>query len=504
MKKLLFITGIALLFSCKKDIELQKEQPLQPNAMARTFSSPAQNLLNKYEALGLLPDANRQLLIASTIDTLISRGVWDKLDFLFVWVSHNKTAALIDWKNPQHSATIINDYANSFTTDNGFKGNGSNFRINLNWKPSNGVNYTQDSCSLGVYLGQHVNEGKTELSSLNSNSGTETNVLITTFSSTCRANNTTSRSAGSTYTNRGLVSVKRVNGALYEIQRNGYDVYGLLAKPTDISEPLSNQDLYEFCRNNSGAYSNYSNKRHYYSFAGAGSLDHDLLNKIMEENYLDKLNLVPRKRINIFGNSFIARGIITKTLITNLGTYDNYEYYSMGLNGKGTPFVQSYFQSNFTDKQKTFLAKDIFFLCELTNDFYTQKSNVTTTYNNLVAWCQSVRTAYPNAIIVVPTMLPRAENASMVNAKRQNDANLYDGTTLNGRIRNELVQNGYADYICDWASDPIMGIYSNGVAGVGEQNTTYYDADKLHPNNTTGFPYLTNNYVYPLINGILQ
>ena len=97
------------------------------------------------------------------------------------------------------------------------------------------------------------------------------------------------------------------------------------------------------------------------------------------------------------------------------------------------------------------------------------------------------------------TMLPRKETGSMVNARRQNDSNLNDSTTLNGMMRVKLIRDGYADYLADWASDTTIGIYSNGVAGVGELNTGYYDVDGIHLNNATGFPYGTTKYITPAI-----
>jgi len=145
--------------------------------------------------------------------------------------------------------------------------------------------------------------------------------------------------------------------------------------------------------------------------------------------------------------------------------------------------------------------KKVLFMWELTNDMVSNASNATTCYNNLVSYCSQVRALQPDLKIIVATTMPR-NAAQITNANRQNDANLLDDTTLNGKIRNHLVQDGFADAICDTASDLIMGIYSNGVAGVGEKNTTYYNVDEVHP-NATGYNYLADNYITASINAFL-
>ena len=90
---------------------------------------------------------------------LVSDGVWVKLDVVWVYASHTNGAgeALINWKLPgTYDATAYN--APTFTAYEGFLGNGTTQYIDCNWVPSvNGVNYTQNSASMLIYVRTNVN-----------------------------------------------------------------------------------------------------------------------------------------------------------------------------------------------------------------------------------------------------------------------------------------------------------------------------------------------------------
>lgn len=470
------------------------------------IQAEATALFDQWTALGTPASSARKTIVNATIYYLKQANMWDELDVLYMWASHSQTAALVDWKNPTtRTATVVNDYVGAFVVDNYFKGNGTNFRINTNYNPGDGGTYnlTQNSAFIGIYMPYHVNEGRTELSGLEtSTSGLELNALVTSFSTNIRMNNVTARASSSNYTNRGGMYGKRTASNLFYSSRGGYDMYGILPKSTDASNAVANASLNCFCRNTNGAYSSFSTKPHSFMVAGSSNINEFEFNRIIEKYYLDELNLIPRKRVILLGNSFIARGILTQNLTSTIG-YDDYEIYSIGLNGKDLSELNTYFLSDIYNKTKDYLTNDVFVIQELTNDFYNTSSNISTTYGRLTILCSNVRTYLPDSKIIVPSMLPRQENVNMVNARRQNDGNLLDNATLNGKIRNELVQNGYADNVSDYGSDSLMGIYSGGVAGVGEKNLIYYDADEIHPNNGTGFPRLGTNFLTPSIQAYL-
>lgn len=174
-----------------------------------------------------------------------------------------------------------------------------------------------------------------------------------------------------------------------------------------------------------------------------------------------------------------------------MNRYSTIDVNIQGNSGYTTPQCQVVAQSYIFPYTKSSITNDVYFLWELTNDMTANGDNATTCYNNLVTYCQDIRTNMPSAKIIVATMMPRTGHPN-----RQNDLNLYDDSTLNGKIRNHLIADGYCDYICDVGSDSLMG--QEG------QNTdlTYYNADAIHP-NTVGYQRLVDNYIYPSVNAIL-
>lgn len=469
-----------------------------------SYDASAQALFDQWVTLGTPASVTRKTQVDNIIVDLKAAGIWELLDYFYVWTTHSQTAAIVDWKNPTtRSATVVNDYVGAFVTDSWFKGNGSNFRIDLNFNPADGgtYNFTQNNNSFGVYIAEHIIEAKSDFG--NWTTGNIGNDLFTSgvLNSQSATNNSgTLRSVTGIGSGKGLSSVRRTASNSWKISKNGYDNYSGGAGQTDASQALNNLDFQEFCRNTNGTYTQFTTRKHCYSFAGSGGFDHFTLHNIIDEYLLNPLGLTPSKRVIFNGNSFNSS--ISARTIADINNYNGVEFLIRGLSGNTTVQINNDAVNTVFNKQKNFLDTEILWFWELTNDFFNVNSNVSLAYTHLTDYLTAARAAFPNAIIITSTCMPRAESASFINANRQNDLNLLDDTTLNGKIRNHLVQDGFCDALADPASDPIMGIYSQGVAGVGEKNTTYYNVDEIHP-NTTGYNYLADNYVYPIINSYL-
>jgi hypothetical protein len=273
-----------------------------------------------------------------------------------------------------------------------------------------------------------------------------------------------------------------------------------LADNTDASSALNNLNFYLLCRNTNGTYTSFSNAKLSYFYAG-GTINEYTLNDIVERYYLNPVSATPKKRVTFNGNSFTANADYIKRFLTVTG-YNAFELQTRGVSGQTTPMMLTDATTTVFTKTKTWFTNDVFFVWELTNDMAVNGSDATARYNSMVTYLVALRAAVgTSAKIIVATMLPR-KNSEITNSVRQNDGNLTDDTTLNGKIRNHLVQDGYCDAICDVASDATMGIYSGGVAGVGEKNTTYFNVDEIHP-NTTGYNYLADNYITASIQAYL-
>lgn len=461
------------------------------------YSTEANALFAKWEALGTPATTTRKIQVNNTINALKSTNIWGELDCLYMWAAHSKLAACVDWKNPTtRSATLNSDYAGSFVTDDYMVSNGT-FWVDTNYNPGNGGTYKflRNDNSFGTYFKDHNNTAANVLdlsATIAANNGNE--LFITGSFAVTGENNTSVNRAASNYTVAGLKSVKRTASNLWKFENGGYDPYaGSTTYNPDASTAIPNLNFYQSCRNVNGVRSLFSRKRYCFTFFGSSSIDAFVLNNAININYLTPLAINLPKRIMFNGNSFTAANTYIQRSLVNINQYGSLDINQRGISGQTTVQMQSDAINKVFNKNTTAYTKDVLFAWELTNDMVANSSNATTCYNNIVNYCIAARAALPNIKIVVGTMLPRY---GVVNANRQNDSNLLDDTTLNGKIRNHLVQDGYADAICDVASDSTMG-FANC-----ELNTTYYNADKIHP-NTTGYNYLADNYITASINAWL-
>lgn len=98
-----------------------------------------------------LPSVSQQVKQNKLVVDLKNAGIWSKLDSFGVFATNGSSNfALIDWKRLS-LLTAVN--SPTFTTNEGFNGNGTSSYINSNYNPfSNGINFTQNSASIGVYL----------------------------------------------------------------------------------------------------------------------------------------------------------------------------------------------------------------------------------------------------------------------------------------------------------------------------------------------------------------
>lgn len=95
------------------------------------------------------PDASRKSLIDALIVALVSSGVWDKLDALYVLAAADSQAAALNWKADQFNLIANNDPV--FEVDRGFTG-GTDEYFSTGFNPSTaGGLYTQNSAHLGAW-----------------------------------------------------------------------------------------------------------------------------------------------------------------------------------------------------------------------------------------------------------------------------------------------------------------------------------------------------------------
>jgi hypothetical protein len=206
-------------------------------------------ILNYATTLGYtLPSVPQQVKQNKLVVDLKNAGIWSKLDTFGVFATDGSSNfALIDWKRLS-LLTAVN--SPTFTTNQGFNGNGTSSYINSNYNPTaNGVNFTRNNASLGVYLlsnpsGDLVYIGGYSdvgiLTLINPNRGTPLGRMNDTAPFP-----TTGLSA------TGLISQNRPNSTTRNIYANGT----LHESGTSASTGLPNANFYILALNGNGSIS---------------------------------------------------------------------------------------------------------------------------------------------------------------------------------------------------------------------------------------------------------
>jgi hypothetical protein len=98
-----------------------------------------------------LPSAGQQTLQNQLVVDLKDGGIWSKLDSFRVYATDGDSSyALIDWKRLV-MCTAVN--SPTFTTNVGYRGNGTSAYINSNYNPSlHAVNLSLNSASIFAYI----------------------------------------------------------------------------------------------------------------------------------------------------------------------------------------------------------------------------------------------------------------------------------------------------------------------------------------------------------------
>lgn len=127
------------------------------------FETKYKEVLARATTLGYtLPSAPQQIKQNLMMKSLIDQGILSELDFFHVYANDGSNLfSTINWVTPMlHQHTLFD--SPSFTTNQGFAGNGSSMYINTNFKPqTNGVKYQQNSASYGYYIFSGGNTGLT-------------------------------------------------------------------------------------------------------------------------------------------------------------------------------------------------------------------------------------------------------------------------------------------------------------------------------------------------------
>ena len=117
------------------------------------FTTEYNAVLARGTALGYtLPSASVQAKQNDLLVSLKSAGVWDKLDVFYCFAQDgSKEFATINWKSPSaNQCTLIN--SPTWTSNQGFTGNGTSSYIDTNYSPVGAGNYLLNNASRYAYV----------------------------------------------------------------------------------------------------------------------------------------------------------------------------------------------------------------------------------------------------------------------------------------------------------------------------------------------------------------
>ncbi|WP_341989977.1 DUF2793 domain-containing protein [Azorhizobium sp. AG788] len=103
------------------------------------------------------PSTSRKWLADRLVDTLMSAGVWAKLDALYVLAAPDAQAARLNWISASYGLTEVNSPA--FTANRGYTSDGATSYLRTGYIPGAGTMFQQNNASFGVYIGQNGRRG---------------------------------------------------------------------------------------------------------------------------------------------------------------------------------------------------------------------------------------------------------------------------------------------------------------------------------------------------------
>jgi hypothetical protein len=118
------------------------------------FDADYQAVLNRAVALGYtLPSASQRIKQNTLLLALKAGSIWTKLDILYIFANDGGSDfGTLNWKAPTlNQSTLIN--SPTFTSNQGFTGNGTSSYINTNFNPAIGTNnYVLNNASRHIFV----------------------------------------------------------------------------------------------------------------------------------------------------------------------------------------------------------------------------------------------------------------------------------------------------------------------------------------------------------------
>jgi hypothetical protein len=155
------------------------------------------------------------------ITDLVNKGLWGKLDALWMFAARDSATALLNLKSSSFTASLVS--APTFNADRGFTGNGSSSYVDSNFNPTtSGGSFVQDSACFGAWsLTATIAAGSVVDAGWLSTNGTFLRVYASSGAFDSRINQGSSNSdANAAASGSGLFTVNRSTSTANQKYRN--------------------------------------------------------------------------------------------------------------------------------------------------------------------------------------------------------------------------------------------------------------------------------------------
>jgi len=183
-----------------------------------------------------LPSAGQQALQNQLVVDLKAAGIWSKLDTFAVFATDGDSDfALIDWIRLSQYTAVNSP---TFTTNQGFTGNGTSSYIGLNYiTNTDWVNISQNSACLFAYQFADVYPSNSIILGGNDSNYNLLNPRNTTSNITSRLQGSTLGSQA-TSNGQGLTIANRNNSASYDVYQRGSFVGSISSASISTATPM--------------------------------------------------------------------------------------------------------------------------------------------------------------------------------------------------------------------------------------------------------------------------
>jgi hypothetical protein len=202
-----------------------------------------------FAAMTSEPDATRKGHIDTLVAALKTAGVWTQLDRLYVLAAHDSQAARLDWIAPG-TDTLTATNTPTFTTDQGYTGNGSNARLDGATAVNTYTNYALNDAHIGLWSLTNAQSSNMSMGTTSGTQGTHINPRTASDATQARLNSGfTNHNAASQTDSRGHYVMNRVDGTNAQQFRNGASILG----PSALSASGEPSGAIQICAGNGSA-----------------------------------------------------------------------------------------------------------------------------------------------------------------------------------------------------------------------------------------------------------